>query len=148
MTLESKHIDYDKAMDKILVLQHRWSDDFGRQGQLFHNAVHIFLFPFGVGNDKARQGAFDHDPWFALPGFPSGVSPFFADLLYQQPVTLFNDRFVMPFNEILCFQAVVFDALVCKEVYRYCFLTQGITAILLVAEEAYDYSALVEAVGK
>lgn len=54
----------------------------------------------------------------------------------------------MPFNEILCFQAVVFDALVCKEVYRYCFLTQGITAILLVAEEAYDYSALVEAVGK
>ena len=71
---------------------------------------------------KPARGAFDHNAWFALPGLSSGVSPFFADLLYQQPVALFNDWSVMPLNEILRFQSVVFDALVCKEIYRYCFL--------------------------
>ena len=47
----------------------------------------------------------------------------------------------MTLNEILRFQSVVFDALVCKEIYRYCFLTQGITTILLVAENAEDAAA-------
>lgn len=44
----------------------------------------------------------------------------------------------MTLNEILCFQAVVFDALVGEEVYRNCFLTQGISSILFVFEDAKD----------
>lgn len=64
--------------------------------------------------------------WFTLSGLHSGVSPFFEDLMYQQLVALFNDRSLMPLNEILRFHTVVFDAPVCKEIYRNCFLTQGI----------------------
>jgi len=43
---------------------------------------------------------------------------------------------MMPLNEILRFQSVVFDALMGKKVDRDSFLTQGIAAIFFVAEDA------------
>ena len=45
---------------------------------------------------------------------------------------------MVPLNEVLRFQAVVLDGFVGKEIHRNCFLTQGIAAIFLVAENAQD----------
>ena len=45
---------------------------------------------------------------------------------------------MVAFNEVLWLVAVVLDALMCEKVNGYCFLTQGISAVLLVADDAED----------
>ena len=66
------------------------------------------------------------------------VSPFFSDSLGQLPVVLINDGFMVTLNEVLRFHAVVLDGFVGKQIHRDCFLTQGVAAVFLVAENAKD----------
>lgn len=96
----------------------------------------------GLTIKKPARRAFHDVAGLSAPGAVFRVSPLLTDLLRSQPVTLFDDGIVVALDKVLRFQSIVLHALMGKEVYRHCFLTQGISTVFFVAEDAKDAPGL------
>ena len=98
----------------------------------------VLCRPIRVNDQETGQRPFHDVAGLSAPGTVFRVSPLLTDLLRSQPVALFDDGVVVTLDEVLRLQAVVLHALVGKEVYRHCFLTQGVSTVFFVAEDAKD----------